>query len=370
MRAWCGVLIAAGLLGAPPRAGAQLAINAQDAPTTSEDPAFNQWLAEHIAELDSPDVLKRENATEQLGEDPRVRLGVLERWTVAGAKGQVRISPEQQRRLQTLALKRFAAEPRGAMGVQFSRDDYSESGVEVGSLVNGFDAKRVLLPGDVITTLSGVAIGGVADARAVIVSHDPGDEVVARINRRGERMDVRMKLGSYQNLGQASPIEDVIVEAWRIRVERLAGAGNGTGDAVRVPTSAARWGELMTMSIDTGRAGSVQTLNGRMLVIDEPTQNRAEVSLVGAGSDRSGVREWMAPFSLQAAQGNPAAERLMGEISRAEANIRRNKTALQQKNVREADKRRLEMMIQQDQRMIELLKIQIRQMKAMPQIKP
>lgn len=174
-------------------------------------------IAALVADLDSDDLPTRDAAANTLAGDPAATLSVLET-----ALQSATLSPEQRSRLDALAFARFRAEPRGAMGVSFS-GLAGPDGVELSGTVGGFDAARQLRAGDVIRAMDSIPVRVNNDARAVILSHDPGDEVTVEVLRQGEVRVVTLRLGHFAELRNAADPDDWILgAAWEVRGQRRA----------------------------------------------------------------------------------------------------------------------------------------------------
>ncbi len=165
-------------------------------------------------------------------EEPRqrelaqARLQMLERFTLRDIESRLAqddLSAEQRLRLESLAWQRFEAGPRAAMGVGFGS---IADGVTIGSVVNGFPARELLVEGDVIMQADGRPMRSERDLRSAILLHDPGDIMKLEIVRAGTPMTIDLPLGSYADLQSGARItHEVLVEAWRVRRGALAAAG-------------------------------------------------------------------------------------------------------------------------------------------------
>lgn len=197
-----------------------------DAATTPQPPAAAEDVPRLIAELDSADPLRREHASDELSTGFGLALKDLERALTdhAGAP----LSPEQRHRLLSAARLRFRSEPRAAMGVQFD-NTVREAGIRLNATVEGFNAQELLRPGDRIESIAGAKVRDRDHAVAIIVAHDPGDEVEVRLARDGAAMAVRVRLGPRNLLQNAMGLTpESIDDAWAIRSAPYA-------DAVRTP---------------------------------------------------------------------------------------------------------------------------------------
>lgn len=180
------------------------------------------WFETRIARLDSDDLDIREQAQFDLSAagavTPRVYFNLLR----AGG-----LSPEQGARLQALAREQFHTGGWAAMGISFGLED--EDGVSIAGFAGGnrFFARDVLEVGDVIRGVGGEALSGNERLRALIISHEPGDEMVLDIVRKGRPMTVTVRLGRYEDLENARSIRGqryLLEQAWRARVAREMGA--------------------------------------------------------------------------------------------------------------------------------------------------
>ncbi len=204
------------IAGAPSLAATTAGPGAQPLGPGSGRGVEDGWLEPLLQRLDSDDFTVREAAARELQADRRLTLATLRQRVTDRDRP---LTPEQSLRVDEAAARLLRTTPRAAMGVSFSRS--LANGVEIGSAVAGFDAQRVLRPGDIIREMSGVAITSNEDARAVILSHEPGDEVTLSVLRGGEVTPLTLRLGSFNDLqGAYAMTEGTLREAWRIRCER------------------------------------------------------------------------------------------------------------------------------------------------------
>lgn len=179
-----------------------------------QDP--REWFRAVIARLDSPDLATREKASRDLTTSGRVSLADVET-----ALADSSLSCEQRTRLDEAGFALFAATDRGALGVTFSMFGDELDGTEITQTHAGFDAARLLRPGDVLRGIGGVATPSFPEARVQIVSYDPGEEIELSATRAGEAFVARVKLGSLTALRGGSPRDDVVYRgAWRARLLR------------------------------------------------------------------------------------------------------------------------------------------------------
>jgi hypothetical protein len=244
--------------------------------------AGDEWLEPILARLDSDDLATRERASIDLQTDVRLTLDALQRRVTDSSRP---LTAEQQLRVNEIALRLFKQTPRGAMGVSFAREQ-TEAGVTIGMAIDGFDAQRVLRPGDIIRELSGVPVFTHDEARAVIVSHDPGDEVRMTILRNNEPMEVTVRLGNFQDLQNAMPVSDrTLRDAWAYRCQRT-GQMSATGTPIDAGLTQTQWEQLQSRE-----RRRVMQQQERVLGMDvvttryQPIEETIDV-LVGGGSLR------------------------------------------------------------------------------------
>ncbi|HYF15567.1 MAG TPA: PDZ domain-containing protein [Phycisphaerales bacterium] len=130
--------------------------------------------------------------------------------------------PEARRRITDIGWKHFVNAPHAAMGVQFNAAQESR-GVVISDTIAGFDSTRVLRGGDALLSIAGVDVSQQADAAAVIVSHDPGAEIVVVVERDGEVFEAPLRLGAFTALpGMGRGINEATLQrAWEMRVQRI-----------------------------------------------------------------------------------------------------------------------------------------------------
>lgn len=171
-----------------------------------------------VSKLDDSSLAERERAMDALRKLPGVSVRAIERCLRRDS-----LSPEQRVRLGQVGQSLFLDEPRAAMGVSFTQGlmDDEDVQVQVESPTPGWDAARVLRPMDVLRTIDGLRLRSRAEARAAIISHDPGETVSLEIIRNGQPGTVRVRLGDFADLGNRGFIDAVTYEAaWRLRLAR------------------------------------------------------------------------------------------------------------------------------------------------------
>jgi hypothetical protein len=174
-----------------------------------------------VADLASPEASRRIEATARLVEQREFRLRDIEKLLESRD-----LHPEQRQRLLNIAMARFYSEPRAGLG--FETDGQAqERGVGVRNVVAGFPAAGVLQAGDRIMAVNGVQLPNFAAIRPIIVSHDPGDVLALSVIRGGETLNLRVPLGSFNQLRNSMLDQSVLASAWELRSRRLRGQPAG-----------------------------------------------------------------------------------------------------------------------------------------------
>lgn len=208
---------------APPdakdRAATSFAIKASAPADAAADSKALQVVRDLLPKLNAPSIYDRLEAHDELRRIAGTRLQVLESLLSGGE-----VSAEQLERISSLGYAIFAAQPRAAMGVRFGSAQGTGDGVVIDGAVPGFDSARVLMPGDVIRTIAGVAVREQMDARRIIISFDPGDELPMEISRQGQIRDVSVKLGAFTDLNNGFRVDNASLRlAWETRLARVRG---------------------------------------------------------------------------------------------------------------------------------------------------
>lgn len=234
-----GAAASAATLGDDP-AQIALPVGADPAGAAAADaaPAPARTLAAILIDLDSDEYAVREAATTELNRLP-LSLSELE-----AAMADAALTHEQRERVGQIAKNRFCASPRAAMGVSFGQ----ARNLEVTDVFANFPARGTLQASDIIVSVDGHDVSnlssqqgyGLESIRPYIVCHDPGDVVKMGVIRRGKRVDLDVKLGSFASLPQQAGFRADIIQAvdlsaaWRVRSFRRH--MNVLGPAVAVPS--------------------------------------------------------------------------------------------------------------------------------------
>jgi len=329
------------------------------------------WLDEIVPRLGSDDYAEREKASELIGNDEGVSLALIEKRLTDAARP---LTPEQSLRLSEAGLKHFASSQRGAMGVSFSLSDNAVDGVKVGGAVDGFDSKRVLRPGDVIREMDGVslAVGDQNRSRnlviALIISHDPGDEVTLDVLRGGEPMVVRLKLGNYKDLRNANELSiPRLREAWDLRCRRTGGAAQTEPEAVEAGMSAERWGQISDPVRRVAmRHAAVVRANANPFAAQQPEPVGDEIGtvLIAGGMGRALMAEPAGEFSASERGQRNAAEvrNKRQQIQLYTTLLNRDLARMKDANLPENQKRMLDNNIRSYKQQINMLRTQMKQL--------
>lgn len=197
--------------------------------STTQPETVEDRFARLVRDLGSPAYEAREAASEAIDQDIDLDLRLVE-----AELRRSTLDLEQRQRLEALARQMFLRAPRGALGVQFGTE--VEGGAQIQSTVieEGFTAHEVLRPGDIITSVDGVAIASQDDMRSEILSRDAGQRMTLSVRRGGETIVVDVTLGPFSALRNASAPQGAFEAAWRLRRERVG--ANPTPDAtITVP---------------------------------------------------------------------------------------------------------------------------------------
>ncbi|MFO0834349.1 MAG: PDZ domain-containing protein [Phycisphaerales bacterium] len=199
----------------PPAPGEATPPAATPAPATLDMAALDSTLAK----LDDPSIEEREHAMNAIRTLPGMSVRAI-----GQAMQKPTLSAEQRVRLSQVGQSLFLDEPRGALGVTFNVGgiDDEEGQVQIRETTPGWDSSRALRPWDVVRSIDGLRLRTYAEARAAIISHDPGDTVSLDIVRNGQPGTVRVRLGNFADLNKSGLIDPLAYEAaWRLRASRM-----------------------------------------------------------------------------------------------------------------------------------------------------
>lgn len=267
------------------------AAQAQNAPAipTAPQPAARQQadLKKLVTDLGSADIQARIAAQAQLSEQKSITLKQIE-----SVLRDQPLTPEQRKRLLSTAHQRFLAEPRAAMGIQFDFNAPGIHGVGLARVLPGFPASEVLKQGDRIISAAGFSIEtqeqDTLDAqdmlRAVIISRDPGDEIPITLVRDGVTINLKIKLGSYKDLGNANnannpPLDALrLAKPWDIRSRDLGDPEAHKAKPIESGLASAAWDRNADADIDETDAARMAEAAG----LDR-------TGIVAGGEPRGGV---------------------------------------------------------------------------------
>jgi len=160
-----------------------------------------------LQQLDHPDLAQREAATSALAAGAsRETMTAIE-----DAIARPGLTPEQRLRLREAARRIFNARERGGLGVSFSRVRLN-SGVEISDTIQGFPARELLRPGDIVTAIDGVRVADSSHMRYMILAKEPGEILEMVVLRTGPdgnagRLVVPVPLGRYSDLNNAARVD-------------------------------------------------------------------------------------------------------------------------------------------------------------------
>ncbi len=167
-----------------------------------------------VARLDSDAYAERESASVALLQIDGISHVDVEPWL-----SREGLSPEQRARLERAGFQLFLQGGRPGLGVGFA----SNEPVELRNVVEGFDAFERLRPGDVIVGVDGRGVLNIAGFRAEILSRLPGETMHLLVLRGGERREVAVRLGKYENLENSQGLDIAsLASAWAWRLARLS----------------------------------------------------------------------------------------------------------------------------------------------------
>lgn len=233
-----------------------------------------EWVRARLRDLDADDIDRRDRATAELA------AAGLTPELAAELAASPDVTPEARERLLTAARFWFENTERAAMGVSFDTSRIGEPvDARVGGAIDGFDAKRVLQPGDLITEVNGRPVN-YQELRAHIVSHDPGQTCQITILRAGRPIKASITFGRWSQLsrsrGGASALDDrVLSRAFSLRLER---AGLTPEQPVSTGLDRNDW-ELVTVRLARQSLDSGQDADLR----EPPDADDAPVGLRHAG---------------------------------------------------------------------------------------
>lgn len=331
-------------------------------PGTGATPGID-WFDALVADLDSPMLERRDRAGLELATDARVTLEMIEQRLAESTRPDRALSVEQRESLMRVGRRAFENAPRAAMGVQFGRFD-GGGGVEVTATVPGFEALRVIRPGDVLRSIDDARITIQADARAAIVSHDPGDTVRVDLVRMGEPLTVTVRLGSFVDLQNARELEPWTLDAaWRLRCARKLGVPPLR--ELDAGMSVERWGHLDELVRTRAEQAPQERPAGKPLPATTRTvtdEGPPPPPLSGGGDARTLTRESDPDFALRegAKGGDVRTDRIRGQIAVYRNQIQIAERRLRDRTIPANTRRSIEAQITAYKKQIDLLRLQLR----------
>lgn len=324
-----------------------------------ERDAVGDGMDRVVARLGSSDYAEREAAENELTLRPLSEI--------LKSLGDRSLSAEQRKRLELAGLALFRDAERAALGVQFSqfntvrRAADGGAGVTIERTIPGFDSVRVFQPGDIIRSMGGQSIRDQNEARPVIVSFEPGEEVDVEFVRGGEVLRDKVKLGSFRTLTNRGDLSGFQLQrAWQYRLARAAG---GPPPAPPVP---AMDPNRFRRVVNTERRESAEVARDaaeRMQANQLPeTSTMRRLNFIQAGGARGFTEDARAPFDadrlslkLTGKAAMDPAEATRERIRQLESQIRDNSLRLRNANLEdglrariEANNRQLRQLVQQN----------------------
>lgn len=198
----------------PPTAEAQVLVEGEAASGAPAAPGGQSELEQWIAALGTRSFSDRENATLALRSLPGLTHVALEPWLQ-----RAELTAEQRARLERVAFELFCLADRPGLGVGF----VSQEPVEIGTIVEGFDAFGKLRPGDIVVGVDGRPTPNQSWFRSEILSRLPGETMHLLVTRGGEVLELDVQLGSYAALANPQTLTpETLAWAWAWRVARLS----------------------------------------------------------------------------------------------------------------------------------------------------
>lgn len=300
------------------------------------------WFDSIIADFNATELTTRDAASDELKSDPRASLEIIAQQLSAPAN----LTAEQRQRLEDAAWSLFIARPRGAMGVQFSLARLpgdSTKGVRIEGTVGGFDASRVLNPGDIVLSINGREVATQPELKQEIISHDAGALVPLRIDRAGQVLDVSVRLGNYELLSTGVSLTEADLRgALRSRIERIAResgiprAAAQQQDPIPTAPNAAQW---RTAKTERDRRETVKRMMAAQVAIAEQRNprnrnNRASLVFVNDANSAPGIQAAGADREPNAAARNDflltVDPSIADQITRIRAKIEQMKVQVEQ----------------------------------------
>ncbi|MCC6428750.1 MAG: PDZ domain-containing protein [Phycisphaerales bacterium] len=206
-----------------------------------------------ISSLSSPDFDRRCGAEDALRRRTDATMHLIEERLRDDS-----LDPEQRARLDALARAKFGDEPRAALGIQYGERRIGNRRFDspvIGLTLEGFDADRVLQPGDAIISFDGSKVKDQQSLRCHILSYDPGEIARLQVERDDVLIDVEVLMGSQEQLRRnddrrfqdqrfGAITQDItdsnLDDAWAVRTERM-GIAREPGPVLDGELSGAAW---------------------------------------------------------------------------------------------------------------------------------
>lgn len=344
--------------------GTCLIANADSTPQVTSNNEATIDISAFVRDLDSDDFQTRENAERQL-DIPVVTIKMI-----ANELRRKDLSLEQRGRLGRIGFARFEKQERAAMGVQFSRSSFLPgAGVTIESPTAGFDSARVLMPGDVLKSIDGLPVPSQAEARPIIVSFEPGQEVTVVVERAAETKSLQLKLGSFKDLqrtGGNLSISDKR-RAWAYRLVR-EGAGPAVQPAV-APMEPEQYRRVVGEERRRKRSDEIEARSQAQMGTLPDTSTFRALNFVRGGEQRAVTDDAATPFETDTKRqfnktkdGGDLAPDIQRQIRQLVLQSRENDLKLKNPRLPDEVRARLETYNRQNQQRLLDLRAQLRDM--------
>ncbi len=252
-------------------------------------------IEEALSMMDSDLLADREAGERAMANAPGVTLADIEQLAQSLDR-----SPEQRHRLRQVARRLFDSRLLAGMGVQFQ--GFSDEGVIIGDTIEGFPARDVLLPLDMIQACNGEPMRTQDDLRWAILSRDPGDVIRLTVKRRSGIVELDVALGSFADLPNAiRPTSVDLAFAFAVRWQRVVG----------VPQSHTRplGGDMTVEEWARVEAGQITESTGPLWPMTRESASRM-VAFGGRPRSALAARQALADFSEPYIQGGAEGARM------------------------------------------------------------
>ncbi len=357
---------------AKPSIGSLLSTITGNAKPSPADAQPSDALIALIRDLDADEFETRESATNKIATDESISTESLE-----ALAGQGELSPEAHSRVLDALRRRFASEPRPALGISMQQPPTTSEGVAIAGLTPGFPSADVLKPDDVIVNIGGVSLENAPAntelLRDVVRSYIQTEEIPMIVRRGEERLNLRVPLGRYEDLKQGNFVApDELNRSWDIRMRRRGLAAADETNVIEVAVPRDSWRTQRRGAYDTGTEGGLVAGGQASAGRDQPFLLQASV---GQWRDdnarvRGGFRAAEGRNNVNALPANPPNQGLRDLIMRRVTDLREqlelDTERLADPRLTNEERRALRESVIQRARDIQNLSDQLRQFPPMP----